>query len=970
MKRLLTTLLFSLATIFVIAQKGVVTGKIIDNESGEPVLFANVLVVGTSTGTTSDFDGVYRFELEPGTYDFTVSFIGYQTKTVTGVVVKADDVKTLDIMMGSSMQQLEVFVVEAKAVERSETALLKMQQKSVNVVDGISSQEIKNLGISNSAESMKQVTGASVEDGKYVVVRGLGDRYSISQMNGVTLPSPDPYRNSTSLDLIPANMIDNVISLKTFTPDKPGNFTGGLIDIQTKSLPDDYYMTISTGLNYNTASSFNDQFLRDPDVSGLDFLGYDDGTRQMPEFLESERNRLLMERRYWVFAASNNEGTETESELWQQAADELSNNFVPEQTTSFLDHSLSFAVGDQKDVGERDKFGYNFALRYSRSYEFKEDYTLAQNEFVSPDEALRQNQFVKGNQSTMNPELGALFSGAYQIGKQNQIGFVLLYNQSTDFNASSQTGQLQEVISAQHVYTSRNISMRQRQLLTTQLNGEHVLRGLNDTEINWVVGRTSGVQNEPDMRLFEDFVDQSTGDYILNNSEIAYPFHFFRELVDVQYNAQLDFETPIGEEKKIRIKYGGLAQLKSREFVENRFQLSDAADNERSGANPNYLPFDSAAGDYSLYFGEDNFGLMGTDPVTGRNYLGHSYFSTNVPANQYTGTENIYAGYLMGIFELTPTWKVIAGTRLEVTDMQITGGNDSIGEVNSVDPLPSLGVIKGLTENSNLRLNASRTLARPNMREMAPFESFDLISGPRFTGNPNLDRSIVYNFDIRYEIYPQPGELISVSGFYKYFDQPIMWEVRKVGSLFRSAPVNVESGYLFGGEVEFRKKLDFITESLRNYKVGANFTYIYSRVDKTQEDLEIEEALGADLKEWRPFQAQSPYLANLVLSYNNDSAKINVTVFANVFGPRMTAYGSAGLPDIYEVMSNGENNIPTPTLNLSVTKGFGDHFQARFTIGDILNTRYYSYQEQDGEFFPVQSYRDGIDIGLNLQYKF
>ncbi len=967
--KLFSALFLSLFFSAAIAQQGIVTGKVIDNETGEPVLFANVFVEGTSTGTTTDFDGVYRLSLDPGTYNISISFVSYATKTITGVEVKEGEVYPLDVFLSSSMTELKEFVIEAKAVERNEVALLKMQQKSVNVVDGISSQEIKNLGISNSAESMKQVTGASVEDGKYVVVRGLGDRYSISQMNGVTLPSPDPYRNSTSLDLIPSNMIDNVVSLKTFTPDKPGNFTGGLIDIQTKSLPDQFYMTVSTGFRFNTVSSFNDQFLRDPDRGSLDAVGYDDGTRQMPEFLENAQNRDLMESRYWALAGQTSEATSQETQLWRQAADELSSSFIPEQEASLMDHSLSFSVGDQKDVGESNKFGYNFAMRYSRSYNFKEDYIIAQNEFVSPNEDLRQNQFVQGNESTLNPELGGLFSAAYRFGGKNEIGVVVLYNHSTDFNASSLSGRLDEVISANHLYTSRNISMVQRELLTTQVTGEHVISKFKETNVNWVVGRTSGSQIEPDMRLFEDYIDLNTNDFILNNSELQYPFHFFRDLRDVQYNAQIDFETPFGDKKKNKIKYGGLAQFKTREFSENRFQLSDRGAN---GVNDDYLDFTAANGDYDAFFGEDNFGgAVDIDPNDPSKYLlKQSYSSTNLPANQYEGNENIYAAYLMGVFQLAPTWKLIAGSRLEITDIQITGGNDSVGEINAVDPLPSLGVIKAVSERSNLRLNASRTLARPNMREMAPFESFDLISGPRVTGNPDLGRSTVYNLDLRYEIYPSPGELFSVSGFYKFFEDPIMWEVRKLGSLYRMKPVNVNSGFLFGGEIEFRKKLDFISESLRNFKIGTNFTYIYSRVEKTDADIQIEEALGADLPSWRPFQAQSPYLANLVLTYSNDSAKLNVSVFANVFGPRMSAYGSAGTPDIYEVMSNSENNIPTPTLNLSVSKGFGDHLQARVTVGDILNTRYFSYQEQDGEYFDIMSYRDGIDIGFNLQYSF
>lgn len=285
-KQIIFSLAILLTNISVFAQDGTIRGTISDEKTGEPLMFTNVIVPNTSpvVGSQTDLDGNYELSLAEGTYSLEVSYVGYSTKTITEILVKTGEVTVIDFPMAEEGLQLEEVVVKATRIDRSENALLMLQKKSYAIQDGISSQEMSRIGSSNAAESAKRVSGASVIGGKYVNIRGLSDRYINTQMNGLQLPSTNPYKNSTPLDLIPANLLDNLVITKTFTPDQPGTVTGGNVNMKTKSFPETFTLSFSASTTYNTVSSFNDNFLT-YQGGGTDWLGFDDGTRDLPGIL-------------------------------------------------------------------------------------------------------------------------------------------------------------------------------------------------------------------------------------------------------------------------------------------------------------------------------------------------------------------------------------------------------------------------------------------------------------------------------------------------------------------------------------------------------------------------------------------------------------------------------------------------------------------------------------------------------------
>ncbi|MEL6926482.1 MAG: carboxypeptidase-like regulatory domain-containing protein, partial [Bacteroidota bacterium] len=272
---------------FLLNAQGTISGTILDEKYGDPLIGANVVIEGTTTGASTDFDGKYSFDLEAGTYNIVMSYIGYQDKTIQEVIVKEGEITYLDGALSDEAQELDLnVVVKAKAIERSENALLMLQRKSDKIQNGISSQEMSRLAVGNAAKAMGKVTGTSVVDGKYVYVRGLGDRYSIAQLNGLMLPSIDPYRNSVQLDLIPTSLLDNIITAKNFTPDQPATFTGGNLNIKTKSLPEREIFKVSISTEFNPQNNLIDNFLTYDDGVDTDWLGYGAAQRARPDFLD------------------------------------------------------------------------------------------------------------------------------------------------------------------------------------------------------------------------------------------------------------------------------------------------------------------------------------------------------------------------------------------------------------------------------------------------------------------------------------------------------------------------------------------------------------------------------------------------------------------------------------------------------------------------------------------------------------
>lgn len=975
MKKTIKLLLaFALISINALAQKGSVSGTVSDKANSETLIGVNVVVEGSTAGTVTNFDGEYKLDLEPGTYNISFSYITYATQTITGVEVKAGQNTALTILLEEQTTELKAVVVEARQVKNTENALINIQQRAPAVQDGISSEQISKLAASNAAQSVKSTTGASVVGGRYVYIRGLGDRYSNTQLNGSNMPSTDPYRNSFQLDLIPSYMIDNIIVQKTYTPDQPGNFTGGNINVTTKSYPDKFYLKVGLQGSYNEQSSFNDEFLTHEGGEN-DWLGFDDGGREIPALFLVPETREQLDGAYDDNAYDDGEL----ARLSDRVAKSLNNEFAPSMKKTFMDHAVTIASGSTVKLFKKD-LGINVGIRYSKNYDHYSQGTRNTYEIPLPDPSkpdeeldLPPLQVFKEDRSEEQPQLGGVAELNYRLNKNNQVKAIYIYNNMANKTTNYLFGQNLQSATTSEYTQSRGLTWSQRNFQFVQLKGEHNIESLNNILIEWAADRVVLTQEDPDLRYFANKLtinaNGDTSNYRIDVNEISLPAHYFRSLKDVQNEVRFDITIPVTKKKQNKIKFGGLAYRKQRTFTEDIIQMDEGSGNppfgpRRYNNNPD------------LYFSYDNIGLiLDTAKANGDSVFILGIYPTDVTDEDfsYNGHENITAGYVMGMFDILPVLEVVGGVRLELTDISaepsrspswrnFDGDTITSSSINQLDWLPSLNIKYKIKEGMNLRAAVSRTVARPNIRELAPFLSFDFVGGGyQYIGNPELKKTEIINADLRCELYPRPGELFAISAFYKYFDNPI---ARAFVS--QSSPpnqitwINIPTGQLFGAELELRKKLDFITPKMENFSIVTNFTYIDSRLPLSDIEKAVFDQVNADVKDYRPFQGQSPYLINAMLSYKSDSIGFSANLSYNLSGARLDIVGAAGLPDVYEQ--------PFPTLNFNMSKSIGKRVDLMVGVDNILNSQVRITQTYQDKEFDITNYTIGRAYRFRLNF--
>ena len=952
--RFLSILLLSaFAALSYAQEEGTIRGKILDEATGEPMMFCNIVVAGTGTGSQTDMDGNFEFQLPTGIYTLESSYVGYATKTIEGVEVKNNEITVLNFNLAEASLELNTVVVQAKRIDRTENALLALQKSAMTIQDGISSQEMSRFGTSNAAESMKRVTGASVEDGKFVVVRGLGDRYSSAQLNNQPLPSTDPYRNSSPLDLIPSNLVENVIASKTFTPDQPGSFTGGNVNIKTKSFPEQFTLSFGASVSYNTESSLRDDL---PGQKGgsLDWLGFDDGFRERPAILQNEDVLERIKRNDIYIKARRDDEV---AGLIDETSKSVNSQMVPTPFSSPLNHSFNFSMGNQYQLAGN-PLGILMGINYSRGIT---GYTGAQfdNWFLAGAGAdgLANAYELSTDASNDNPQVGGLLNLAYKFSGANKISFNALYNHDAEISSSYRVGINPSIISGDNVFETRTISFKEREILSYQLNGEHVFKGLGNTELDWGVSMVNSNQQEPDLRFFANTYkydeDDEENQYFISPSEYDLPFHYWRDLQDEQVAGKIDISIPLGTDPSNanKIKFGAAYSKKDRTFDEIRFQY------QVSGTKA-----ERYAGDNDAFFGPGNVGQIGYDDRRNQNLIGMFLTNEYIPANNYSGSEEILAGYLMGMYEIG-RFRFIGGARAEKSILKTVSQDSSKpeGNIDNLDLLPSLNVVYKLNDAMNIRASYTHTLARPNLREVAPFSSFGFIGEPLYTGNPELEITLAKNYDLRWEWYPSPGELFAISAYYKSFQNPIIQTFILESQNPEIKFINVDDAMVTGLELEFRKSLGFISPVLSPLKLSSNFSYILSERQIREEELATILPRNPDFGDTRPFFGQSPYLFNASLNWNDVETGWDLLVSFNSFGERLKLESQNGTPDIYEQ--------PFHQLDFIVKKSFANRYTIKASAKNLLDSKIKWTQEYNNEEYIYRLIPKGMSFGLGVSYQ-
>ena len=930
---------------------GSISGTIVDATTGEELIGANIFLEGTSLGAASDLNGLFLMKSIPvGSYNLIASMIGYAKLTVTGVEVRDGHTHKLDLTLSQETIETDEVIVTARMLEDNEASLLKLRQRSNSISDAISSELISRSGSSNAADAMTKVTGASVVDGKYVYVRGLGERYSSTHLNGTELPSADPDKKSFNMDLFPSGVLNNIVTVKSFTPDKPGNFSGGIVDIATKTYPDKFTFKISGSSSYNTATSFNQNFLT-YNGGGSDWFGMDDGTRNIPELFG---NPDLI-----IPAASTARFDSGEAQL----LDEISNSFIPEMSprikTAPLNQSYSLSIGDQTEL-------FNMPLGFIGSYSYNREYSFYENGSsgrwkltgdINTVESLNELQYLSDSKGTDEVNWGGLVTVNLKPDPRHEIGADFVYTQSGQSTARFLEGRWLEQFNdnPNAVLETRVLSYTERSLQSYQLHGKHVFDNILGLGINWSGSISKTSQEEPDVRYFTNHYNTETLNYSITRSTYALPSRYFRNMNEDGNSANLNLTLPfnIWESLQAKFKFGGAFNEKERDFTERRFeyQLGEYA----SGA-PRY------EGDAEFFFSPENVGILWYDSTRNRYVFGNHIAETPDPrGGNYNGYEKVSAVYGMIELPISNSLKIIGGARYERSKMDVYG-KDQKGFLDNKDLLPSLNVIYHLTENMNIRSSFGKTLARPNFREKAPYANYNFAADLIFICNPDLQRTLIDNYDLRWEWFLRHGEIIAVSGFYKFLKNPIE---RVINVLFASEGgevfyENIDKAEVMGVEIEMRKRLDEVHDLLDNFSIGTNVSFISSEVSIPEGELEVIRNLDPNAKSTRQLQGQSPFLVNLELSYDNLNSGTYVSLFYNVFGDRLAEISIGGTPDVFE--------RSRPMLDFTISQNVLSKFDLKLSVKNILNSPYKLTHEFKGAEYIRTEYKTGTSISLGIGY--
>ncbi|MEN8250238.1 MAG: TonB-dependent receptor [Bacteroidota bacterium] len=897
------------------AQDAFLRGRVIDNETAEGLIGTNIYVEGTTNGSVADWNGDYSLKLEPGTYTIVFSSISYATVTVSEVKIVAGEVTSLDMVMKSDTEQLEAVVVTAQLVKESEAGMLAAQKRAVNVADGISNQTFKKVGDSDLAGAIKRVTGVAVEGGKYVYVRGLGDRYTKTTLNGMDIPGLDPDKNSVQIDIFPTAVLDNVMVYKTFSPNLYGDFTGGVVDIETKDFPERNSTAFSVGLSMTPGVQFNNEYIL---YSGgkLDWLGFDDGIRALP----FDKNTVIP----------------VESRI-DPELETLTRSFSPQmgvqKKTALPSGSFTFNTGNQFD-SEKATYGYNFVLNYQNTYDFYSDFQS--NNLLKDSDPAEYELFRDENRGgvlgkhTVN--WSALASGAVKFGKHN-LSLSLLRSQSGESMANqrisrnfNQTGAtlLEDIIT----YTQRSVT-------NGIIIGKH---NLSPMQVEWRGAVNVSRVYDPDFRITS--VSVTDGDTSLNVGDGARINRFYRDLNEFNSSFKADFTLPYGNNSKL--KFGGIATYKQRDF-----EILNYLFRVRGGG---------ASTDPDWYFQGENI-------WTPAEREGTYVFGNYEPTNTFDASQHIISSYAMTELHISPQFKTIFGLRAEQSSMYYTGQNNA-GTIkynkektlDNLNILPSLNLVYALGENSNLRGSYNRTLARPSFKEKSIAQIYDPITERTFIGNLDLLQTNIDNIDLRWELFMKPGEVISVSAFYKNFKNHIEIVSFHVDP-DAIKPRNATDSWVYGAEFELRKSMEFVSPALKDLSIGTNFSWVRSFVDMntlfidnegTTTEKEWREQFareGEEIKDTRPMAGQAPYIVNAYINYAIPEFDLNINAAYNVQGETLAVVGSGLVPDVY--------NVPYHSLSFNAYKGFGEDHRSRITIGvdnilgDVKELTYKSYQASD-----------------------
>lgn len=888
-----------------------IAGSIIDSTTLEPLIGASVLLAGTSLGASSDIDGKYLIRKIPtGTYDLRVSMIGYAGKLIRGVILRAGEPSTLNIALAGVEVSVEEVVVTADAVRSTEGALLMERKKSNAIGDGMSEEQIRRTPDANTADVVKRIPSVTIVDNKYLQVRGSGERYNGAMLNNTALSSTEPERKAFAFDILPSNLIENAVLTKSFTPDLPGDFSGGLLKINTVDFPTRFTLNLAAGSSYNTTTT-NAPFLSYS--GGENTFGSDAGIRNLPAGFPASVSGLTGPQKL-------------------EAAKSLLNIWAPQSGKAPYNANFSIGVGDQFDVLGQTLGVVASALRRT-SYDHAD---IVRNSYESTGDT--RFSFA-GTQSKFSVMEGGVANVGLKLFGRHKISLKNTFTRSADDETIVMEGPDNDAGFYQRQTALRYVS---REVLSTQLIGEHSIPAFSGIDAEWRVFRSLSLRNEPDYRRVYYARDAGAPDdpfFAVLGSQVNLKNggRYFSDLNDDVRGGGFDVGTPVAG---VRVKAGALFEQKRRDFSSRLVgMLANAPGNGFTDFSLLYLPIDSI-------FAPQNFR---------RN--GFSIDEYQNGTNTYFAGQTVRAGYAMADHQVAPlNLRIILGARVEKSTQTIRTrdltNTKPIGvEKGYTDILPSANLVYSPSSAANFRLAYSQTINRPELRELAPFSYYDFATQFSVTGNPELGRTVIRNYDFRAELFPGIGEVVSVSVFYKALTDAIEQVITPSAALGSERTfMNAKKAKNYGFELEARQSLGFLGDYLGNFAVNVNYSWIRSKV-------EFATVRGVDART-RPLQGQSDYVINAGLTFTEPDLGTSATLLFNRFGDRISDVSTSLEPDILEMGRN--------VVDVVISQNFGNVVDVKVSARDILREPQMFMQ---GDKVARRNSRGaGISVGTSVRF--
>lgn len=852
-----------LKTINFAQETGELQGIITSQENREPLIGINVFVIDTKLGATTDIDGKYSVRKIPvGTYTVKISGIGYKNKTIKNVTIFANRTTTLNLTMEEASIDMEEVVVTAEQIRSYETSLLSQRKRATSIIDGISAEQIKRTQDATTGDVLKRVTGLTLVENRFVFIRGATDRYNVTTLDGAMVSSTEVGKRSFAFDILPANLLDNAVIIKSLTPDLPGDFGGGLVQLNTIDIPSKFLFKLGHTMSSNEVTT-NKEFLRSSGGK-LDWLGLDDGSRKYP----GDNGNII--------------------EVGKKAP----NNWAFKKSRAPFNRSFSLTLGDRYNISSDEansQFGFVAALSYKN--------TLQSNKKIIQDFEIGRNS--TGTTDDYSILWGAIGNLSYNFNS-HKINIKNNFNHTaTDLVGLYQTTDFNTLEDKQFIF----IDWVQRSTYTGQINGEHSLPFLYGIHLNWKASFSNSNQRQPDRKqvtYYRSLDDGPSSPYYAATNQRSWA-----NLIDKNYTLNLDFTIPI---KNTRIKLGSMFLNRKSDY---RIRYFNIALDFGGDFNLLTLPLETI-------YNPENFGpkkfifsesSKPTDTYYGRQELFTGYFMLEQLF------EVFYAKF-----------RFSGGVRFENNNQTVRvpktfdiSGPFTTHITKKIDLLPSFNLTYILNDAFNIKLAYSHSINRPEFRELAPTGFFDFIKYEIIGGNPELKRAYIRNYDIRAEYYPKVGEILAASFFYKNINDAIeeylIHSSTRTRGWFNSSKTNN-----YGWELEFRKSLDFIGKYFGNFTIAGNYARIFSNVQITKTEGNSIET--QTITAYRPLQGQSPYVINLSLLFIEPTTQTNISLLYNKFGRRLIIVGFLA-SDVYEepreVMDVVITQTITEKLQLTIT---------------------------------------------------